>query len=179
MPRAGGQMPDTRERTRGANKRGAARLGAVQALYQMEVGGTTLGETVAEYENHRLGREVDGEQYAQADSGWFRSLVSGVLKSQAKIDPMIHKALPPDWPLARVDTLLRAILRVASYELSERKDVPARVVVNEYVDIAHAFFDGDEQGLVNGVLDRIARQVRPDEMPARSGTRIPQGEGGS
>ena len=90
-----------------ANKRGAARLAAVQALYQMEVSGSSLTEIVAEYENHRLGREVDGEQYLDADAGWFRSIVAGVVGRQRQIDPVIHAALTPDWPLARIEILLR------------------------------------------------------------------------
>lgn len=152
--------------TRPANKRGAARLAAVQALYQMELTEAPLTEIVAEYENLRLGKELDGEQYVDADSAWFRSVLSGVLSGQKRIDPVIHGALPPDWPLARIDTLLRAVLRAGVFELTERKDVPSRVIINEYVDIAHAFFDSDEAGMVNGVLDRIARQVRPDEAHA-------------
>ncbi|MBO0903419.1 transcription antitermination factor NusB [Jiella sonneratiae] len=145
-----------------ANKRGAARLAAVQALYQMDVGGSTLMETVAEYESFRLGREIDGEQYRDADAAWFRDVVSGVVRQQTTIDPLIHTALPTDWPLARLDTTLRAILRAGAFEIRSRLDVPVAVIINEYVDVARAFYAEEEPRLVNAVLDRIARQNRPD-----------------
>ncbi len=147
-----------------ANKRGAARLAAVQALYQMEVGGAGVLDVVAEYENLRLGKEVDGEQYLDADASWFRGIVAGVVKAQREIDPVIHDALPPTWPLARIDTLLRALLRAGVFELRHRADVPARVIINEYVDVAKAFFGDEETHLVNGLLDRVARQAREDEL---------------
>ena len=149
-----------------ANQRGAARLGAVQALYQMEVGGATLPSVVAEFEAHRLGRDLEGEQLRPADLAFFRSLVGGVVEQQRKIDPIIHGALPPTWPLTRVDLTLRAILRCGVFELLERRDVPGRVVITEYVDVARAFFEADEPGLVNGVLDNVARNVRREEFPA-------------
>ena len=145
---------------RPANKRGAARLAAVQALYQMDVGGTGLLETVAEYESFRLGQEVDGETYREADAAWFRDIVSGVVRGQTFVDPLIHSSLTPDWPLARLDTTLRAILRAGTYELTSRKDVPVAVIVAEYVDIAKAFYAEDEPKLVNAVLDRVARRSR-------------------
>jgi transcription antitermination protein NusB len=143
-----------------ANQRGAARLAAVQALYQMDVGGTGVLEVVSEYEAHRLGQEIDGEQYLKADASWFRSIVSGVVRDQLKLDPMIKNSLQDDWALSRLDSTVRAILRAGSFELIERKDVPVAVIVNEYVEIAQAFFDEDEPKLVNAVLDRIAKQVR-------------------
>jgi N utilization substance protein B len=143
-----------------ANKRGAARLAAVQALYQMDVGGTPLLEIVAEYESFRLGQEVDGETYREADAAWFRDVVSGVVRGQTEIDPLIHTSLTPDWPLARLDTTLRAILRAGTYEVMNRKDVPVAVIVTEYVDVAKAFYAEDEPRLVNAVLDRIARRSR-------------------
>ena len=144
-----------------ANQRGAARLAAVQALYQMDIGGAGVLEVVAEYEAHRLGQEVDGEQYRQADAAWFRAVVSGVVESQREIDPVIRGALTEDWPLSRLDATLRAILRAGAWELSSKKDVPVAVVVNEYVDIARAFFAEDEPKIVNAVLDRLARKFRP------------------
>ncbi|MGV2129774.1 transcription antitermination factor NusB [Agrobacterium vitis] len=143
-----------------ANQRGAARLAAVQALYQMDIGGTGVLEVVAEYETHRLGQEIDGETYLKADASWFRSIVAGVVRDQTKIDPLIRQALQDDWSLARVDSTVRAILRAGTFELLERKDVPVAVIVTEYVEIAHAFFQEDEPKLVNAVLDRIAKQVR-------------------
>lgn len=143
-----------------ANQRGAARLAAVQALYQMDVGGTGVLEVVAEYETHRLGQEVDGETYLKADASWFRSIVAGVVRDQTKIDPLVRSALQEDWPLSRLDTTVRAILRAGTFEILERKDVPVAVIVTEYVEIARAFFEEDEPKLVNAVLDRIAKQIR-------------------
>ena len=149
---------------RAANQRGAARLGAVQALYQMDVGGASLPAVVAEFEAHRLGGELEGDQLRPADAPFFRALLTGVVKAQRRIDPIVHGALPPTWPITRIDLTLRAILRCGAFELAERRDVPGRVVISEYVDIANAFFDGDEPGLVNGVLDGVARRCRPEEF---------------
>lgn len=143
-----------------ANQRGAARLAAVQALYQMDIGGTGVLEVVAEYEAHRLGQEIDGDTYLKADPSWFRSIVAGVVRDQKTIDPMIRQALQDDWALSRIDSTVRAILRAGTFELLERKDVPIAVIVTEYVEIARAFFEEDEPKLVNAVLDRIAKQVR-------------------
>ncbi|PRD41903.1 transcription antitermination factor NusB [Phyllobacterium phragmitis] len=143
-----------------ANKRGAARLAAVQALYQMDVAGTGVLEVVAEYESFRLGKEVDGAQYLEADPQWFRAIVSGVVTDQLRLDPMIREALTEDWPLSRLDSTLRAILRAGTWELKNRKDVPTAVIVSEYVDIAKAFYTEDEPKLVNAVLDRLAHQIR-------------------
>lgn len=143
-----------------ANKRGSARLAAVQALYQMDVTGAGILEIASEYEAFRLGKEVDGELYRDADPQWFRAILGGVVDNQRLIDPVIHQTLPETWPLSRVDSTLRAILRAGTYELMKRKDVPVAVIISEYVDIAKAFYDGDEPGLVNGVLDRVASRVR-------------------
>jgi N utilization substance protein B len=143
-----------------ANQRGAARLAAVQALYQMDIAGSGVLEVVAEYEAHRLGQEVDGDTYLKADASWFRSIVAGVVRDQTKIDPLIRGALQDDWSLSRMDSTVRAILRSGTFELIERKDVPIAVIVTEYVEIAQAFFTEDEPKLVNAVLDRIAKQVR-------------------
>lgn len=143
-----------------ANKRGTARLAAVQALYQMDVAGVGVLEVAAEYETFRLGKEVDGDQYRDADPQWFRAILSGVVENQTLIDPVIHQTLPETWPLSRVDSTLRAILRAGTYELMKRTDVPVAVIISEYVDIAKAFYDADEPGLVNGVLDRVATKVR-------------------
>lgn len=145
---------------RSANKRGAARLAAVQALYQMDVAGTGLLEIAAEYEAHRLGKEIDGSQYRDADAQWFRSILSGVVDNQKKIDPIVKQSLLEGWPLSRLDSTLRAILRSGTFELMQRADVPVAVIVNEYVDIARAFYEDEEPKLVNAVLDRVAKQVR-------------------
>jgi len=151
---------------RPANKRGAARLGAVQALYQMDVGGAGLNDVISEFTTFRLGKELDGEQYREADEQWFKDIVKGVVGDQKFLDPFIHTALAEDWPLKRIDSLLRAILRCGSYELLRRKDVPARVIISEYIDVAKAFFEDDEPGLVNGVLDRLAHDLRKAEFDA-------------
>lgn len=144
-----------------ANKRGVARLGAVQALYQMDMSGAGVLETAAEYETFRLGKELDGFQYRDADPAWFRAILSGVVAEQTRIDPVVRNALTEDWPLSRLDGTLRAVLRAGAWELLHRRDVPVPVIVTEYVDVAHAFFDeGDEPRMVNAVLDRIARQHR-------------------
>lgn len=148
----------TTEKT--ANQRGAARLAAVQALYQMDIGGTALADVLAEYEVYRLGKEVDGDTYLKADPAWFRSIVTGVVKDQKTLDPMIAGAISEGWTLSRLDSTLRAILRAGVLEIVSKPDVPTAVIVTEYVEIATAFFDGEEGKLVNAVLDRIARRER-------------------
>lgn len=158
---------DNNKEVRPANKRGSARLAAVQALYQMDLSSTSVTAIVQEYESLRIGQEVDGEEYLDADIGWFRGIVSGVVELQKTLDPMIHEALPQDWPLSRLDILLRSVLRSGVFELMKRKDVPAKVVINEYMDVAKAFFEEDEPRLVNGVLNNIARELREDEFPAK------------
>ena len=147
-----------------ANKRGAARLAAVQALYQMDIGGAGINDIFAEFESHWLGNEVEGDQYLPAEEAFFRDVVAGVLRDQNKLDPLIDDALSKGWPLARIEAILRAVMRAGAYELEHRKDIPARVIVSEYVDVAHAFVEGDETGMVNAVLDQIARQFRADEF---------------
>jgi N utilization substance protein B len=145
-------------------KRSAARLAAVQALYQMDIAGTALPDILAEFEGHWIGREVEGDQYPQAEAAHFRDIVSGVLRDQRTLDPLVDDALTKGWPLKRVETVLRAVLRAGAYELSHKTDVPARVVVSEYVDVAGAFLDRDETGMVNAVLDTLARRLRADEF---------------
>ena len=152
--------PDPRK----ANRRGAARLAAVQALYQMEIAGTGLNDILIEFEKHWIGREVEGEQYLPAEAAFFRELVGGVLAEQRKLDPMIDEALAAGWPLKRIEAILRAVLRAGVYELGHRRDVPARVIVSEYVDVAHAFVDRDETGMINAVLDQLARTLRASEF---------------
>ncbi len=149
---------------RKANRRGAARLAAVQALYQMDMAGAGMNDVFAEFESHWIGNEVEGEQYLPAEAAFFRDIVAGVVRDQTRLDPLIDDALSKGWPLKRIDAILRAVLRAGSYELEHRKDVPARVVVSEYVDVAHAFVEGDETGMVNAVLDQIARQFRGGEF---------------
>ena len=153
---------------RKANRRGAARLAAVQALYQMDLAGTGLNEIFAEFESHWLGREVEGAEYLPAEVAFFRDVVGGVVREQRKLDPLIDAALSRGWPLKRIESVLRAVLRAGAYELDHRRDVPARVVVSEYADVASAFVDPDETGMVNAVLDQLARQMRGDELAARA-----------
>jgi len=154
---------------RKANKRGAARLAAVQALYQMDVAGKGLNEILTEFESHWMGREVEGEQYLPAEAAFFRDVISGFAREQVKLDPLIDKALSIGWPLKRVEAVLRAVLRAGAYELDRRRDVPARVVVSEYVGVANAFVEAEETGMVNAVLDQLARQLRADEFGGAAG----------
>jgi N utilization substance protein B len=161
------QPPEGTPAARTANKRGAARLAAVQALYQMDVAGSGLLEIASEYESFRLGKEVDGQLYREADPQWFRAILSGVVAEQKTIDPVIRQSLTEDWPLSRLDSTLRAILRAGAYEIMARRDVPVAVIVTEYVDIARAFFEEEEPRMVNAVLDRIVRRMRGE---GRGGT---------
>jgi transcription antitermination protein NusB len=144
--------------------RSAARLAASQALYQMEVTEKGLNDILAEFEAHWIGQEIEGDAYNPAEIAFFRDVVSGVLKDQLPIDRGLDETLAKGWPLRRVEALMRAILRAAFYELRRRPDVPARVVVTEYVDIAAAFFGPEESGMINAVLDALARQTRPAEF---------------
>ncbi|NBS34285.1 MAG: transcription antitermination factor NusB [Methylocystaceae bacterium] len=144
--------------------RSAARLAVVQALYQMEVSGKGINEIFAEFESHWIGREIEGVQYKPAEVGFFRDILQGVLTDQLAIDQQIDQALSNGWPLARVEAVMRATLRAGAYEMRARKDVPSRVVIKEYVDVAGAFFGPTESGMVNAVLDKIAREEREQEL---------------
>jgi len=152
---------------RNSNLRSAARLAASQALYQMEVAEKGLTDILAEFEAHWIGREIEGDAYNPAEVAFFRDVVSGVLRDQTPIDRGLDEILAKSWPLRRIEALMRAILRAAFYELRSRPDVPARVVVTEYVDIAAAFFGPEESGMINAVLDAAARQARPGEFAGR------------
>jgi len=147
-------------------KRTAARLAAVQALYQMEIAGTAADTVVNEFLVHRLAPDAAREppDFGEADRDLFVDLARGTATQRDAIDRTIAAALSPDWPLTRLDAVLRAVLRVGAYELAHRRDVPPEIAINEYLDIAHAFFSDKEPGLVNGVLDKIARDLRPEEM---------------
>lgn len=159
------RMPEGEARASSA--RGTARLAAVQALYQMDVARTDARAVIEEFIRHRFRDEADRAHYDRADVGFFEDLVLGVVKEQRSIDPLIAAHLAQGWKLSRIDSILRAILRSAAYELQARDDVPARVIINEYVEIAHAFFGGDEPGVVNGILDAIARALRAGEVKDR------------
>ncbi len=142
-----------------AAERSAARLGAVQALYQMDIAKTDLSDVLAEFGSVRLGENFDGGECGEADFEFLSSLVRGVLDEQRTIDPLINERLAGGWKLSRLDATLRAILRAGAYELKHRTDVPARVAISEYIDVAKAFFDGgDEPKVVNGVLDKLAHE---------------------
>lgn len=145
-------------------ERSAARLAIVQALYQMEVAGKGLNEIFAEFESHWMGREIEGVQYKPAETAFFRDVLQGVLTDQVAIDRQIDQALQSGWPLQRLEAVLRAVLRAGAYELRARKDVPPRVAIKEYVDVAGAFFGPTESGLVNAVLDKIAHEERAEEL---------------
>ncbi len=155
---------EARNEARKANKRGAARLAAVQALYQMDLAGTGVNEIMTQFEKHWLGGEIEGVQYRPAEPAYFRDIVEGVLREQTRLDPQIDAALARGWPLKRIETVLRAVLRAGAYELAHRVDVPARVVTAEYVDVASAFVDKEETGMVNAVLDQLARDWRAAEF---------------
>lgn len=147
--------------------RSAARLAAVQALYEMDVSGKGVLDAIAEFESHWMGREIEGMQFKPAEAAFFRDIVAGVVRDQARIDRNVDSALADKWPLRRVEPVLRAILRAGAYELFNRRDVPARATISEYVDVARAFYEQEEPGMVNGVLDAIGRKNRADELTSR------------
>jgi N utilization substance protein B len=144
--------------------RSVARLAAVQALYQMELSGTDVETVILEFISERFGQEIDGEEYLAVDQKLFAELVRGVVARQMEIDPLVARTVSTDWALPRLDATLRALIRTAAYELMARTDIPVKVVLSEYIDIAHAFFSGDEPGFANGVLDKVARIVRPQSF---------------
>lgn len=139
-----------------ASARSAARLGAVQALYQMDIAGADLSDVLAEFGSGRLGEAFEDGECGQADFEFLKSLVKGVLAEQREIDPLINERLASGWKLSRLDATLRAILRAGAYELKHRPDVPPRASISEYIDVAKAFFGGEEPKVVNGVLDNLA-----------------------
>jgi transcription antitermination protein NusB len=155
----------------GTAERSAARLAAVQALYQMDVAGKGVIDSLAEFEAFWIGREVEGITFQPSDTAFFRDVLSGVVREQRAIDMKVDTALATGWPLKRIEAVLRAILRAAAYELLFRKDVPARVVISEYVNVTHSFYGDDEPGLVNAVLDAVARDVRGAELEKRAAVR--------
>jgi N utilization substance protein B len=149
---------------RSFSARGTARLAAVQALYQMDLAQTEAGSVIAQFVRHHFGHEIEGSYFDRADESFFKDIVLGVVREQLSIDPLIAKHLAEGWRLARIDSILRAILRAAVFELKDRRDVPFKVIINEYLDVAHAFFGGEEPGVVNGILDAVARDVRSAEF---------------
>jgi N utilization substance protein B len=149
----------------GSRRRSLARLAAVQALYQIELNRGVDPETVVrEFARHRFGHEIDGDQYGEADPALFADVVRGVTADLERLDAMISDVLTEEWPLPRLDSVLRAILRAGAYELAHCRDVPPRVSISEYTTVAHAFFVGKEPGLANGVLDSLGRALRAAEI---------------
>ena len=140
----------------------------MQGLYQMDLAATGLDDVIAEFTVHRIPEADEDSLIGSADPIYFADILRGVVRRQRDIDPMVDKALATGWRLVRVDSILRAILRAGVFELMERTDVPARVVINEYINVAHAFFSDDEPRVVNGVLDKLGRDLRPSELGGRS-----------
>jgi N utilization substance protein B len=140
--------------------RSAARLAAVQALYQQEMEGTPLPRLLKEFHDHRLGATIEDETYHEAERDFFDDIVMGVEARRSDIDEAIAARLAEGWTLERLDRPMRAILRAGAFELIARPDVPVGSVISEYVDVAHAFYDKRESGFVNGLLDSIAKGAR-------------------
>jgi len=146
------------------SRRSAARLAAVQAIYEMEVGGRRASRVIEDYEREGFPRDGDAPKGPASDKSWFGDVVTGVEKGRTQLDLLIQGALEKEREVDKLDAVLRAVLRAGTFELAERRDVPARVVISEYVDVAHAFYFGGEPNLVNAVLDRIAHKVREPEV---------------
>ena len=140
--------------------RSAARLAAVQALYQREMEGTPLARLLDEFHQHRLGQEIEDAQYEKADIAFFDDLVAGVIARQEEIDALLGERLADGWRLDRLDKTLLQVLRAGAYELLARADVPTSAAISEYLDVAHAFFDKGDARFANGVLDAVAKAVR-------------------
>jgi N utilization substance protein B len=140
--------------------RAAARLAAVQALYQHEMEATPLARLLDEFHQHRLGAEIDEDQYAEAETAFFDDVVRGVVTRRDEIDTVLSGKLAEGWALSRLDKTMLQILRAGCYELIARPDVPVGTAIDEYVDVAHAFFEQREAKFVNGVLDAVAKAVR-------------------
>ncbi|NWG46140.1 MAG: transcription antitermination factor NusB [Alphaproteobacteria bacterium] len=170
--------PSATERASRHRARSLARLAAVQALYQMDVAEADAGQVIAQFrargfeglaEMTEDGEALPADPVALGDPDldWFEGLVRGVIARQLDIDRAVNRHLARGWPLHRIDIMLRALFRSAAFELLDRPDVPARVVIDDYLDIADAFYDAPERGFVNGVLDALARDLRKDEFSAR------------
>ena len=148
-----------------SRSRSAARLAAVQALYQHEMEGTPIPRLLTEFHDHRLGANIEDAQYHAAEQDFFDDVVSGAEARREEIDTLISGRLAEGWSLERLDRPMRAILRAGAYELLARRDVPVGSVISEYVDVAHAFYDKRESGFVNGLLDAIAKETRSSTSP--------------
>jgi N utilization substance protein B len=148
---------------RPAGRRSVARLFAVQALYEIEFGGGVPEAVIADFRAHRQTEEIDGAQMREADGDWFTEIVRGVSKRQPEIDEAIRDAMPRAGAIDRMEAILRYALRCATYEIMARIDVPATTVIDEYTGIVRAFFGAREIKLANGVIDAVARRLRPGE----------------
>ncbi|MEN2494545.1 MAG: Transcription antitermination protein NusB [Hyphomicrobiaceae bacterium hypho_1] len=145
-------------------QRSAARLASVQALYQMDIASTDINDILQEFTLYRFAQSEDIDNAVEPDTIFFKELLQGVMRRQIDIDPIVDEQLASGWRLVRINSILRAILRSALFELLERRDIPVKVIINEYIDVAHAFFDTEEPRVVNGILHNLAGQYRPDEM---------------
>ncbi len=164
-PEAGSKR---RPRHRATVRHSAARLAAVQAIYQMEMTELSTGSVIDEFVGHRLGQaDVEASRGAKANETLFKELVRGVEIRSDQVKGIIEPLLSNDWAYDRLDVILRCILRLGTFEMLSRAQVPAKVIIGEYVDLADAFFSGSEPGVVNGILDRVARDARPGELEAR------------
>ena len=161
------KTPSAEPKTDPISARTAARVAAEQALYQMDLAGTDLNDVIEEFLRLRFTPDALGETVAGADRIFFADILRAVLRRQRDIDPMVDEQLATGWRLVRVDAILRAVLRAGAAELLDRADVPARVVINEYINVARFFFSEDEPRVVNGVLDKIAHAVRPKEFESK------------
>jgi N utilization substance protein B len=160
------QLQPTRggRRSNGAGRRSASRLAAVQALYQIDVTDTTADAVMSEFLRYRLDPKRNGPKLGATDQSHFVSVVRGASSERETLDRMLGSCLSEGWSLERMDRVLCATLRAGAWELYSRSDIPARVVITEYVDVANAFFEGREPGFVNGILDRLAHVLRPEEF---------------
>lgn len=154
-------MAQQPKKSKSGGPRSASRLAAVQALYQLEISEEPkLKVTVTEFISHRLGAEVEGDQFVDADEALFADVTEGGWDRREEWDALIRPCLTKDWSLDRIEPIVHAIFRAGAYELTARPDVPTAVVINEYVDVAHAFYERAESAFVNGVLDKLARAAR-------------------
>ena len=150
-----------------ALERRAARLAAVQALYQWEQTGAGPEAVISEFGTHRLGESTENEELPRADRKLFAELVRGVSADVEELDDMLSAVLTEDWSIDRLESILRAIMRCGAFELAHRQDVPPKVVISEYLAVADAFFGEKETAMTNGVLDNLAQTLRPGELTAK------------
>lgn len=166
---SGGGERGPRNSTRAAGRRSVARLFAVQALYEIEFSGAKPEAVAADFAASRLGQEIDGISFREADTDWFGEVVRGVAKRSAEIDEHAKAAMPRSEGFDRLEAILRLTIRCAAYELLARIDVPAATVIDEYLGVVRAFFGPREIKLANGILDGLGRRLRPGEFQPAAG----------